>query len=125
MQATSGIKYKNGNIWRFSTNLHTYKGGETVSCRMQSWLDADGTASHTGRRTMTSSAWANEWWKMHSTCTLDNERWVCPMDSKDSSAALKLCFNPALYYEIGMSISSTATETAPRTARSLARSPFL
>lgn len=104
MQATSGIKYDNcNNIWRFSTKL-TDKMGETVSGRMQSWLDADGTASGTGRRTMIGSAWADEWWKMHSSCKLVAERWVCPMDEKDSSAALKFRYNAALEAQIGSSI---------------------
>jgi hypothetical protein len=44
MQMTSGIKYTNcNNIWRSSTQLSA-PTGKTVSSRMQSWLDADGTA---------------------------------------------------------------------------------
>lgn len=37
---------------------------------------------------------------MHSSCKLVAERWVCPMDDKDSSAALKFRYNAALEAQI-------------------------
>jgi hypothetical protein len=104
MQVTSGITYDNcTNKWRFSTKL-TDKRGETVSGRMQSWLDADGTASGTGQKSMIGSAWADEWWKMYPTCQLVDERWVCRMDVKDSSAAIKLKVDPTREAQIGSSL---------------------
>jgi len=104
MQMTSGITYDNcNNIWRSSTQL-TDPMGVTVSGRMQSWLDYDGTASGTGQRSMIGSGWADEWWKMHDDCQLVAERWVCRMDKKDSSAAIKLHYNPGVEGGIGSSL---------------------
>jgi hypothetical protein len=113
MQITSGINYTNcNNIWRSSTQL-TDATGETVSGRMQSWLDADGTASGTGQRSMIGSAWADQWWKMNDGCQLVNERWVCRMAQKDSSAAVKLSVNTTREAQIGSTICANGGGTKP------------
>jgi len=88
MQVSNGIKYENvGDRWRYSTSK-TDSTGITVSGRLQSWYDPDGSAAETGARTMIGSAWANDWWKYNSNCVYYLEAYKCKLAAGDSSASV-------------------------------------
>ncbi|KAI9334736.1 G8 domain-containing protein [Obelidium mucronatum] len=96
MQATRNITYQNCNasqLWIFNNYQRT-----TVSGRLQSWLDFDGTASLSAGRTMIGSSWANEWWNPYGTpkCRLapaNMSMWLCT-DDKISEASIYLTADP-------------------------------
>lgn len=104
MQVTSKISYQNvSDLWRYSTKL-TDKTGVTVSGRLQSWYDADGTASQLGVRAMIGSTWANDWWKYNSNCNVYKEAWRCQLATLDSAASFVLKHNPSQESGIGGAI---------------------
>eukprot|EP01087_Luapelamoeba_hula_P000813 TRINITY_DN105_c0_g1_i5.p1 TRINITY_DN105_c0_g1~~TRINITY_DN105_c0_g1_i5.p1 ORF type:complete len:1108 (+),score=125.47 TRINITY_DN105_c0_g1_i5:207-3530(+) len=104
MQVTSGVKFENcNNKWQFSTQL-TNPEGNTVSGRLQNWLDADGSVSGNGKRSMIGSAWASDWWTMNDDCSTVLERVVCPMQSRDGAASFLMQFNQGWQSQIGSSI---------------------
>lgn len=76
---------------RFSVTANiTTQVGITVSGRLQSWYDPDGSTSRLGVRTMIGSAWAKQWWKYNNRCVLEYPFWQCPLDIGDSSASLSI-----------------------------------
>ena len=104
MQATQGILLQNvTTVWRYSTDL-TDPGGVTVSGRLQTWLDADGSVSGTGVPTILGSTRAGLWWKTNPKCVARGEKWVCPLAPGDSMATVYLEHNPALESQIGSTV---------------------
>lgn len=104
MQVTAGIVYQNvSDLWMYSTKT-TDSTGITVSGRLQSWYDADGSASLTGAKSMIGSAWANDWWKYNSNCVLYREAWECILFPGDTAASVILKHNAAQEAGIGSSI---------------------
>jgi len=105
MQVTSGITYQNvTDLWRYTTKLSDATG-LTVSGRLQSWLDADGTASlMPGKRVMIGSKRAEEWWKYNDLCVNYLETYKCPMGTGDSAASFIMRQNPTQEAGIGSTI---------------------
>ena len=104
MQITRNISYQNSwPVWRFSTSLSD-PGGVTVSGRLQSWIDEDGSAGGLKKRSLLGSTWARGWWRTNDDCVEVLEKWVCPMRSGDSIAALYLQFDPTVETQFGSSI---------------------
>jgi len=88
MQATKGIRYEDcGTRFRFNNyNVDSGRGvtngmSSTVSERLQSWFDADGTASGLGVRAIMGSASSesSEWWRLDEACSQPsgNPLWLC------------------------------------------------
>eukprot|EP00474_Spongospora_subterranea_P005425 CRZ05883.1 hypothetical protein [Spongospora subterranea] len=81
MQATTAIRYENcdqTNLWRLETRT-----SNTVSGRLQNWVDIDGSASQRRVPTMMGSTWANDWWKTNDQCSrapLDMDMWLCDLE---------------------------------------------
>lgn len=96
MQASMNISYVNVNMSKvlaFSTSL-TDKTGNTVSGRLQNWLDMDGSIDGSRRgKTNLGSAWARNWWRMRNDCKLLNEMWFCPMTSADFVGSFAMWWN--------------------------------
>ncbi|KAI9015919.1 G8 domain-containing protein [Hyaloraphidium curvatum] len=120
MQATRNVTYDNvlvPRLVKFTTSL-TDPGGTTVSGRLASWLDADGSVygpylpSLRGNRIMLGSTWAREWWRMNSDCIQTNtapglpgeELWACPMRPGDTEASVVLQYNTAVQSQIGNTV---------------------
>lgn len=104
MQVTSGIVYQNvSDLWRFSTKT-TSSAGITVSGRLQSWYDADGSAGQTGGRSMIGSTWSNDWWKYNSGCEKYIGAWKCRMDPSDSAASVIIKHNSTAEAAIGKEV---------------------
>jgi len=109
MQATRNIKYENvdpSNLFLFSTKK-TAPEGITVSGRLQSWHDVDGSASMstTKRRTQIGSDWAGDsWWRLNSNCEHREELYVCPMADADTSASVTFIHDPKSQKMIGKKI---------------------
>lgn len=93
MQATAGIQYQEcGRRFRFK-NYVVDNGGavtnglsSTVSERLQSWLDADGSAGGLGVPTILGSATSDsaEWWRLDEACVqpVDSPLWQCKAYSR-------------------------------------------
>jgi len=88
MQATSGISYEScGLRYRFKDyivdrgDVHGNGLNSTVSARLQSWYDADGSASGLGVPTIIGSAVqdAAEWWQLDGQCSRASGAplWLC------------------------------------------------
>ncbi|KAJ3027564.1 UNVERIFIED_CONTAM: Fibrocystin-L [Siphonaria sp. JEL0065] len=105
MQATRNIVYQNCNssqLWVFNNYQRT-----TVSGRLQSWLDMDGTASLSSGRTMIGSLWGQEWWNLFGSpkCRLapaNMTMWLCT-DNQMFEASLYLTADPSKTSLIGAS----------------------
>lgn len=104
MQITSGLSYQNvSDLWRYSTK-RTHSTGVTVSGRLQSWYDVDGTAALTGGRTMIGSVWSNDWWKYNSGCTEYIEAWRCRLAARDGAASVIMGHNSTYEASIGTNV---------------------
>lgn len=113
MQVTAGISYQNvSDLWRYSTKL-TDSTGVTVSGRLQSWYDYDGTAAQVGARAMIGSTWANDWWKYNSNCVVYKEAWKCVLAKNDSAASVILRHNQTQESGIGSSICMNGGGSKP------------
>ena len=101
MIASRGVKYE--HVWqlvKFSRAL-TDSTGNTVSGRLQSWLDVDGTlaglpggasaqaaARFRGQRTQLGSTWAGNWWRYSAErCEVLYELHACAMRAGDFAAS--------------------------------------
>ncbi|KAI9015632.1 hypothetical protein DFJ74DRAFT_732320 [Hyaloraphidium curvatum] len=121
MQATRNITYQNvlvPELVQFSTSLSDPMGN-TVSGRLASWFDADGSVygpylpSLRGRPVMIGSTWARGWWRMNPRCVdvasagvgLSRERlFACPMGPGDTTASVILFYDQPLQSRIGSSL---------------------
>lgn len=104
MQVTNNLSYQNtSDLWRFSTKL-TDATGVTVSGRLQNWYDVDGSASKLGVRAMIGSAWANDWWKYNSNCSILHQAWRCPMAADDAAGSFVIKTNAAQEARIGVDL---------------------
>ncbi|KAJ3285678.1 Fibrocystin-L [Rhizoclosmatium sp. JEL0117] len=100
MQTTRNIVYQNCNpdkLFKFSVTQRS-----TVSGRLQSWLDFDGSASLSSGRTLMGSAWANEWWNPYGSP-------ACRLSTNNQS--LWLCTNDQIY-EASIFLNADPTQTA-------------
>ncbi|KAJ3078736.1 Fibrocystin-L, partial [Rhizoclosmatium hyalinum] len=100
MQTTRNIIYQNCNpdkLFRFSMTQRS-----TVSGRLQSWLDFDGSASLSSGRTLMGSAWANDWWNVYGSP-------ACRLSTNNQS--LWLCTNDQIY-EASIFLNADPTQTA-------------
>lgn len=111
MQISKGIKYENYDPARISrfTELLTDPGGNTVSGRLQSWSDADGSVFPgvfpLGTDVLLGSAWAGDWWKLNNGCKGPyNDLWVCARAPGDSAASFVLVYDSALQNQIGWGV---------------------
>ncbi|KAJ3128429.1 Fibrocystin-L [Nowakowskiella sp. JEL0407] len=85
MQASAKILYTNTNtsrLWRYNQRSRI-----TVSGRLQSLRDTDGTASlNPAGSTIIGSSWADDWWKIGNACKrtpAETDMWACSVAPSD------------------------------------------
>lgn len=69
----------------------------SVAHQLQSWLDADGSASGRGRPTLMGSTRAASWWRLDGNCTARDDwtLWLCDLTPTRHVASATLLFDPA------------------------------
>jgi hypothetical protein len=104
MQATKEIRYENCNTpFRFTTPVSS-TSPLTISGRLQSWLDVDGTASGLNVPTQLGSMLAGNWWKMNANCVNTTVYWACPITPLDSAGSIYISYDPVQEANIGSTI---------------------
>uniref|UniRef100_A0A6B2KYW6 CEMIP beta-helix domain-containing protein n=1 Tax=Arcella intermedia TaxID=1963864 RepID=A0A6B2KYW6_9EUKA len=104
MQSTTNITFQNcdmEHLWHFTVDAPTW---DSISGRLQNWLDVDGSAYHNGRsgRTLLGSNRSNEWYQVNDECygVLD-EMYVCPLNELDSVVSMTFNYDPNTESTIG------------------------
>jgi hypothetical protein len=114
MQASSGIHYEGVEnstaiAASFPEGTARYPAGHslqtTLSGRLQSWLDGDGSAGMRGKPTLLGSTLAGEWWHLDDRCDRYPQwsLWGCDKTPSRSSASFYMMFD----YEAQRYVGST------------------
>jgi hypothetical protein len=115
MQASSGIRYE--GVDNASAIAPTVLDGKavypanhslttTLSGRLQSWLDGDGSACMRGKPTLLGSTMARDWWRLDDRCDRFPQwsLWGCDKTPSRGSASFYMSFD----YEAQRWVGSTA-----------------
>jgi hypothetical protein len=78
-----------------TVTVNTSESTPTVSHRMQSWLDVDGTFSQSSGPSQIGSLRGGWWWKLDSTCISrpDWTMWICPMTPTRGAGSVFLSYD--------------------------------